>query len=205
MKPGDKRYIPIPREAHLVMNRLNGMPGRDGDIWCSHSEPVIAALSERIKGWFWLVDDETWQHSIITDACREELYGKLIQAIQACRRGEQAPVRWAEEWEVTRVEDSDEEPRSTVQVIAVTEARSAISSTHEAIDVMLEAALAKFWKRWAKKHVIIFENQFFSFCSPENVADWLTGVEPEYLASIDLIIVVDHGVATRVWQSSPRP
>src|SRR5207249_3121974 len=95
------------------------------------------------------------EHAFVTEQGGEEFARAVLAACEAATPGCTSPVDWYEEWKLIRVEDG---PESSVQVIAVTEARDVEQMVETAVAAILEKAIPKFiGQRWADLHVVVLD------------------------------------------------
>jgi hypothetical protein len=182
---GQSGPIRILREANVALVSKSG----PSHIHCLHQSPdLLRPLLNRIQGQFFLMD-EGLEHSFITDEGREAFYEAVARACRMRLEGNFAPVKWWEEWELTRGHNDDEDDE--VAIIAVTEARDMNSSVREAVYAMIEKGRSKFiGRRWADRHVLVLET---SILAPARLVTSAVGaLEPEELEDIDLLLLVEH-------------
>ena len=106
-----------------------------------------------------MINDEGLEHSFLTQDCKIAFEESVVEACENSLRGEISSFSWYEEWEITRIEDVDDEnPPDGVWIIATTDAISVQDSTDQCVNAALGKALEKFKrKRWADLQIIVLE------------------------------------------------
>jgi len=182
---GESGPVRIPREGRIALISESG----PAHIHCYHAHggDLLRPLLDRIRGQFFLVD-EGLEHSFVTDEGREAFYDAVARACQVRLGGNVAPVKWEEEWELTKTDSGED----GVWLLTCTPARDTYSSVAESVYTMLEKGQRKFAaKRWADRQVLVFEA---SIHAPRHlVTDVVGSLEPEEAEGIDLLLLVDDG------------
>ena len=166
-------------------------------LFCVHTygplRELFRPIEERVTGKFMLID-EGMEHNFLTDEGKAAFHDVLTAACERRLSGDSSTFTWYEEWEITRVENTDnEEPRDGVWIIASTEARSVIDSQAECVDSMITSALDKYHKRWADFQIIVLENLMHPDSHIEQiVAQVIADLEPDALQTIDYILLIKN-------------
>ena len=197
---GETGGVRLPRKAWVSFHG----PGGPGRIYCCHnySNYLFEGLASRIVGSFMLVDQHLPDHSFVT---AEALEGFRVELASACyRRTHDGSnhFEWYEEIPLLRCDEEGDDERG-LDVLAVTEARDVRASVAEALDYILEKALGKFKRRWADRHVIVFDRAS-GLCCAERVKQALSWYTPEDLRDVDLILMTDADDVGIVWSNDGR-
>ena len=201
LKPEGKGVLSIPRSGHISLISERNPPW----IHCSHGlggySDLFRPLLERLEGQFMLVD-EGLQHSFFTDEGKEAFYNAIASACKRRLKGDSSTFSWNEEWQITRLKDSeeDEDDKDGVWILACTEARSVPESIEECLQNVLDNALRKFVKRWARLHILVMEESVNAHT--QLISEIVAGLRPTQLPNIDYVLLV---VNSKVIQCYPRP
>lgn len=199
--PGDSGVVHVPRCGHIALSSESGPPY----IHCAHCGPyseLLQPLLERIGGKFMLVDAGL-EHSFFTDEGKSAFYDAVAAACERRLKGDASPFYWYEEWQLTRLEDKEdeEEDKNGVWIFPVaTEARSMMESVAECVYTTLDKALKKFTKRhWADLHVVVLEKSTYA---PEHlVAKAMAALEPDDFRCVDFVLFVDGSKVVQCYPS----
>jgi hypothetical protein len=195
LEVGDKAALKVERQGYIVFREWDGQ--RYAHCLHNYGQEVLRPLTQFIEGAVFLID-EGLEHSFVTDEGRAAFTDVLRSAYEDKRFGIVNPLRWFEEWELIKNGDHDptKPEEDQVWMIAVTPARSVYASVEECMDTMMGKALAKFsGKRWADLHVIVLEVQT-SLMKPERSVPVIQGIDPNDLADVDLILLVNEEETT---------
>lgn len=192
LRSGEAGVVCVPRQGHIALISDSGPPY----INCLHGGPfsdLLRPLMERVNGKFMLVDQNGFEHSFFTDEGRNAFYDSVVDAWEKRLKEDAPPFTWHEEWQLTRLEDDNENAEADedgVWIIAVTEAREVRESVAECVYTVLENALRKFAsKRWADHHVLVLEG---SISTPQLlVSEVVADLETDEIRDMDFILLVD--------------
>lgn len=197
---GETGGVRLPRSAWVALD-WEGGPGR---VRCCHnySEHYFSDMTLQVNGSFLLVDQHLPDHDFVTQESRENFLTELAAACYRRINGGSNHFDWYEEIPLLRCDQEGDQERG-IDVLAITKARHVDTAVAEALDYIIEKALAKFdrLERWAQKHVIVLD-RVDVMCSPERVTrafSWYTSAE---LSNVDLILLIDKDAVSIVWPSS---
>lgn len=142
-------------------------------------------------------DGDSPEHSFVTDECREDFCLAVVAASKGLLTGGDGRITWTEEWELHRTDDNDDGlPHVSLVVGVVGDVPSGI---REVVSKMVAQALAKFWQKWADKHVIVFDDKYMDLCEPQYVRPILADLAPSLETVVDLIVLIHKEQAIQVW------
>lgn len=201
LKPEEKGVLSIPRSGHISLISERNPPM----ILCSHGlggySDLFRPLLERLEGRFMLVD-EGLQHSFFTDEGKEAFYDAITSACKRRLEGDSSSFYWNEEWQITRLKDDEESEgeKEGVWILACTEARSVPEAMVECLQNVLDNALRKFVKRWARIHILVLEQSVNTHA--QLISDIVGGLSPTQLPNIDYVLLVTK---SKIVQCYPQP
>ena len=197
---GETGGVRLPRKAWVALDWAHG-PGR---VHCCHnySEHLFEGVGSRITGSFMLVDQHLPDHNFVTAEALAGFHAELVAACYRRTHDGSNHFEWYEEIPLLRCDEEGDDERG-LDVLAVTEARHVGAAVAEALDYLLEKALKKFKRRWAERHVIVFDKATGS-CNAERVRQALSWYTPDELSDVDLILLTDNGNVAVVWKRDGR-
>lgn len=192
---GETRGVRLPREAWVSLDWEHG-PGR---VHCCHnySEHLFESLGSRITGSFMLVDQHLPDHSFVTAEALAAFHAELIAACYRRTHGGSNHFGWYEEIPLLRCDEEGDDTRG-LDVLAVTEAYHVDAALAEALDYLLDKALKKFERKWAERHVIVFDKAT-GLCNAERMTQALSWYTPDELSNVDLILLTNNDEVSVVW------
>ena len=190
--PRESGAVLIPRDGYVVLER----PNSPGSIHCLHDfSEDLQAVAPRLDGGYFLIDgDRRWAHNFVTDAGRAAWHDSIVAG--CANPTIEGRFTWNEEWALYRLDDGqDDDPEFEVMAISdVFTGDSAVAAVWR----MLERGRAKFHRRWADHHVLVFESKI-----PMINAGRLAAVAAEFdvddLGAVEMILLVDGEELTQVW------
>ena len=199
LRPDEKGVLRIPRSGHISLISECNPPV----IFCSHGgyNDLFRPLLQRLEGRFMLVD-EGFQHSFFTDKGKEAFYDAVASACKRRLAGDASTFSWNEEWQLTRLRDSEkgEDDKDGVWILACTDARSVPECVEEDLQYILGKALPKFVRRWAQLHVLVLEEHID--IHTDLIQATVAGLSPAQLPNVDYVVLVAN---RKVIQCYPRP
>ena len=112
---------------------------RDADVGyvtCSHvDDSAVVSASPLVSGVYILEDETDYCHQFLSEERRSEFHQVLASACNESKQGSPEPVRWEEEWELQRFEDSAEGEGGVMVIAVVAEflESAAIQSVYKAL------------------------------------------------------------------------
>lgn len=190
LQPGTTGAVRVPRQGHIALASESGPPY----ICCTHHmafPDIMKPLLGRIAGKFMLVD-EGLEHSFVTDEGRAAFLDAVVAACQRRLKGDASRFSWYEEWEIKRIDGGQKEDdhKDGVWIMAVTEARPVRESVAECVYHVLENAMKKFAKRWAKLQLLVLEKSIFAH--EQLVNEVVSNLQLDNLQNVDFILIVDE-------------
>jgi len=182
--------VRVPRQGHIALISESGPPY----ICCRHHmafPEITKPLLDRIAGRFMLVC-EGLEHSFVTDEGRAAFFDAVVAACQRRLKGDASPFSWYEEWKLERIDDGrkEDDSKDGVWILTCTEARDMRESVAECVYHVLENAMRKFAKRWAKLQLLVLEKS--AFAHEQLVNEVVSNLKPDNLQNVDSILLVDE-------------
>ncbi len=194
-----------PEKSGAVLIRRNGyvvklndrLPGR---IWCTahNSNENLQGIEARLDGWYYLIhDDNPWEHNFVTDEGRAAWHDSIVAGCQTPTIN--GRFSWNEEWELHRLDDGEVDERH-FEILAISDVFTGDSAV-AAVWTTLEKGKAKFQRRWADHHVLVFESRVPTI-NAGRLANIAAEFDAEDLGAIEMILLVDGDELTQIW---PKP
>jgi hypothetical protein len=192
IRPRGSGAVLVPREGYVVLSR----PDLPGQIFCQHSDSdALIAVSPRLNGAYYLVDGGTaWAHTFLTEAGRATWHDLIVAACE--KPTSEGRFSWNEEWDLRRFDDGQSSERH-FEVLAVSDVFSG-DSVVAAVWTMLERGRAKFHRRWAAHHILVFDSAA-PIVTPERLEAIAAEFAVEDLGAIESIILVNGDTSTEIW------
>jgi len=192
LKLDDKGVLLIPRSGHISLISENNPPW----IHCSHGlggySDLFRPLLDRIDGRFMLVG-EGLEHSFFTDEGRGAFYDAVVSACRRRLEGDASDFSWNEEWQIVRCKENEEGEgeKDGVWILTSTDAISVLHSIAENLQNVLDNALRKFVKRWARLHILVLEEKVNAHT--QFIRQTVAGLTPAELLNLDYVLLIANG------------
>lgn len=195
LPPNGSGTVLIPRDGYVVRER----PNSPGAIHCLHDySDDLYAVAPRLDGGYFLIDgDSDWAHNFVTDAGLSAWHDSIVAACKTPTI--EGRFEWNEEWELQRLDDGDDdEPHFEMLVVSDVFTGDSVET---AVWAMLEKGKAKFHRRWADHHVLVFDSQV-PMVNVNRLAAIAAEFDADDLGALEMILLVDGEELTQLW---PRP
>lgn len=199
LPPEESGAVLIPRDGYVVVTREDW----PGSIHCLHdSSSDLQSVAPRLDCSYFLVDQgNPWAHNFVTDQGRAACHDLIVAACQTARREGRGALSWNEEWELMRLDDGQDDERH-FEMLVVSDVFTGDSAV-AAVWTMLEKGRAKFHRRWADHHVLLFERRA-PLISAERLGSIAAEFDAEDLGAVEMILFVDGEELTQVWPIPPE-